>query len=34
MLSDLEKQVLVLYMEGKSCVEISKTMGRHVKSVG
>ena len=33
MLSDLEKQVLVLYMEGKSYVEISKTMGRHVKSV-
>ena len=33
MLSDLEKQVLVRYMEGKSYVEISKTMGRHVKSV-
>ena len=33
MLSDLEKQVLVLYMEGKSYVEISKTMGRHVRSV-
>ena len=33
MLSDLEKQVLVLYMEGKSYVEISKAMGRHVKSV-
>ena len=33
MLSDLEKQVLALYMEGKSYVEISETMGRHVKSV-
>ena len=33
MLSDLEKQVLVLYMEGKSYVEISRAMGRHVKSV-
>ena len=33
MLSDLEKQVLVLYMEGKSYVEISEAMGRHVKSV-
>lgn len=33
MLSDLEKQVLVLYMEGKSYVEISQAMGRHVKSV-
>ena len=28
MLSDLEKQVLVLYMEGKSYVEISQAMGR------
>lgn len=33
MLSDLEKQVLALYMEGKSYVEISAAMGRHVKSV-
>lgn len=33
MLSDLEKRVLVLYMEGKSYVEISQEMGRHVKSV-
>ncbi len=33
MLSDLEKRVLALYMEGKSYVEISEAMGRHVKSV-
>ena len=33
MLSDLEKQVLVRYMEGKSYVEISAEMGRHVKSI-
>ena len=33
MLSDLEKQVLSLYMEGKSYVEIGEEMGRHVKSV-
>ena len=33
MLSDLEKEVLVRYMEGKSYVEISEEMGRHVKSV-
>lgn len=33
MLSDLEKQVLVRYMEGKSYVEISEEMGRHVKSI-
>ena len=33
MLSDLEKQVLVRYMEGKSYVEISQEMGRHVKSI-
>lgn len=33
MLSDLEKQVLVHYMEGKSYVEISGEMGRHVKSI-
>ena len=33
MLSELEKQVLVRYMEGKSYVEISAEMGRHVKSI-
>ena len=33
MLSDLEKQVLVRYMEGKSYQEISDEMGRHVKSI-
>ena len=33
MMSDLEKQVLVLYMEGKSYVEIADEMGRHVKSI-
>ena len=33
MLSDLEKQVLVRSMEGKSYVEISEEMGRHVKSI-
>ena len=33
MLSDLEKEVLVRYMEGKSYVEISDEMGRHVKSI-
>ena len=33
MLSDLEKQVLVRYMEGKSYVEIGEEMGRHVKSI-
>jgi len=33
MLSDLEKDVLVRYMEGKSYVEISEEMGRHVKSI-
>ena len=33
MLSDLEKQVLVRYMEGKSYVEISEETGRHVKSI-
>ena len=33
MLSDLEKQVLVRYIEGKSYVEISQEMNRHVKSV-
>ena len=32
-LSDLEKEVLVRYMEGKSYVEISQEMGRHVKSI-
>jgi len=33
MLSDLEKDVLVRYMEGKSYVEIADEMGRHVKSI-
>ena len=33
MLSELEKEVLVRYMEGKSYMEISEEMGRHVKSI-
>ena len=33
MLSDLEKDVLVRYMEGKSYVEIADGMHRHVKSI-
>ncbi|MBQ6326858.1 MAG: RNA polymerase sporulation sigma factor SigH, partial [Clostridia bacterium] len=33
MLSDLEKEVLVRYMEGTSYVEIAEEMGRHVKSI-
>ena len=33
MLSDLEKDVLVRYMEGKSYVEIAQEMNRHVKSI-
>lgn len=33
MLSDLEKEVLVRYIEGKSYVQISEEMNRHVKSV-
>lgn len=33
MLSDLEKEVLELYMDGKSYQEISEEMGRHVKSI-
>ena len=33
MLSDLEKQVLIRYMEGKSYMEISAEMNRHVKSI-
>ncbi len=33
MLSDLEKEVLVRYMEGKSYVEIAEEMHRHVKSI-
>ena len=33
LLSDLEKQVLVRYVEGKSYVEISAEMNRHVKSI-
>lgn len=33
LLSELEKQVLVRYVEGKSYVEISEEMHRHVKSI-
>ncbi len=33
MLSDLEKQVLVRYMDGKSYVQIAGEMNRHVKSI-
>ena len=33
MLSGLEKQVLLSYLEGKSYQEISAEMGRHVKSI-
>lgn len=33
LLSDLEKEVLVRYVEGKSYVEISEEMHRHVKSI-
>ena len=32
-LSDLEKEVLTRYIEGKSYQEISDEMGRHVKSI-
>ncbi|MDL2205565.1 RNA polymerase sporulation sigma factor SigH [Eubacteriales bacterium OttesenSCG-928-N13] len=33
MLSGLERQVLLSYLEGKSYQEISEEMGRHVKSI-
>ena len=33
MMSDLEKEVLIRYMEGKSYVQIADEMGRHVKTV-
>lgn len=33
LLSDLETEVLQLYMEGKSYQEIADTLGRHVKSI-
>ena len=33
MLSELEKDVLERYMDGKSYVEIAESMGRHVKSI-
>ena len=33
MLSDLEKEVLIRYIEGKSYQEISEEMDRHVKSI-
>src|SRR5690625_772213 len=33
LLSDLERQVLSLYLEGRSYQEISTRLGRHVKSI-
>ena len=33
MLTDLEREVLIRYVEGKSYVEIAEETGRHVKSV-
>ena len=33
MLSDLEKEILIRYVEGKSYVEIAEEMNRHVKSI-
>ena len=33
MLSSLEKEVVTLYLDGKSYVEIAECLGRHVKSV-
>ncbi len=33
LLSDLERQVLELFMDGKSYQEIAETLGRHVKSI-
>jgi RNA polymerase sporulation-specific sigma factor len=33
MLSDLERKVLSLYLQGKSYVEIGKMLNRHVKSI-
>ena len=33
MLSPLEKQVLLRYLDGKSYQEISEELGRHVKSI-
>jgi RNA polymerase sporulation-specific sigma factor len=32
-LSDLETEVLMLYMDGKSYQEIADALGRHVKSI-
>jgi RNA polymerase sporulation-specific sigma factor len=32
-LSDLETEVLQLYMDGKSYQEIADVLGRHVKSI-
>jgi RNA polymerase sporulation-specific sigma factor len=32
-LSDLERKVLVLYLDGKSYLEISEELNRHVKSI-
>ena len=33
MLSDLEKEVLSLYLQGKSYQEIAQELGRHIKSI-
>ena len=33
LLSPLEKEVVDLYLEGKSYIEIAEQLGRHVKSV-
>ena len=33
LLSDLERKVLVLYLDGKSYLEISEELNRHVKSI-
>jgi RNA polymerase sporulation-specific sigma factor len=33
LLSDLERKVLVLYLDGKSYQEISEELNRHVKSI-
>jgi RNA polymerase sporulation-specific sigma factor len=33
LLSDLETEVLQLYMDGKSYQEIADMLGRHVKSI-
>ena len=33
LLSDLERKVLALYLDGKSYLEISEELNRHVKSI-